>query len=205
MSLYSLSFGGILPIGSILAGVLADATSTTAAIGVMSASAGLIGLVSPRLRVPSVNTVASPEFSERPRPTHDTTVAGGPVIVLNAWQIEETDLGEFTALMNEVRLIRLSTGAHRWNLMRNATDPLRIVEVFEIRSWEEHLSQHGRIDDSSAATIGKARAFDTGDGPTTRHLIAIDPENPELLVDLIRQHEDLHRIDGSIPTFDQDG
>ncbi len=205
MSLYSLSFGGILPIGSILAGILADATSTTTAIATMSASAGLIGLISPRFRVPSLQNVDMPEFSERSSPAHESTVAGGPVVVLNAWQIDQDDLNEFTSLMNYVRLIRLSTGAYRWQLTRTAADPLRIVEMFEIGSWEEHLAQHGRIDDASAATLGKARGFDTGDGPTTRHLIGIDETNPELFQDLIRRHEELHRSDGSIPRFDQEG
>jgi hypothetical protein len=205
MSLYSLSFGGILPIGSILAGVLADATSTTTAIAAMSASAGLIGLISPRLKVPSLLNVETPEFTDRATPAHEATVAGGPVVVLNAWQIDSGDLNEFTALMNEIRLIRLSTGAHRWQLTRTAADPLRIVEIFEVGSWEEHLAQHSRIDDASAATLRKARSFDTGEGPTTRHLIGIDERNPQLFQDLIRQHEELHRKDGSIPTFDQEG
>ncbi len=204
MSLYSLSFGGILPIGSILAGILADATSTTIAIATMSAASVLIGAIAPRFRVPSLLNVESPEFSERASPAHDATVAGGPVVVLNAWQIAHHDLNEFTALMNEVRLIRLSTGAYRWQLTRTAADPLRIVEIFEIGSWEEHLAQHRRIDDVSAATLATARGFDTGDGPTTRHLIGVDERNPELFQDLIRQHEDLHRSDGSIPTFDQE-
>lgn len=205
MSLYSLSFGGILPIGSILAGILADATSTTTAIATMSAAAGFIGLISPRFKVPSLLNVEMPEFSESASPAHETTVAGGPVVVLNAWQIDHDHLNEFTALMNDVRLIRLSTGAHRWQLMRTAADPLRIVEMFEVGSWEEHLAQHGRIDDGSAVTLRRARGFDTEDGPTTRHLIGIDERHPELFEDLIRQHEELHRSDGSIPTFDQEG
>ncbi len=205
MSLYSLSFGGILPVGSILAGILADATSTSTAMLIMSASAGTLGLFVPSFRVPSLNNVELPEFSEdRLPPDHDVTVAGGPVVVLNVWQIDRDDYHRFTGMMNEVRLVRLRTGAYRWQLLRTAADPLRLVELFEVTSWEEHLAQHRRIDDRSAALLAKVRAFDNGDGPTTRHLIGVDPDNPEGLNQLIIEHDALHQFDGSIPDFDQE-
>ena len=205
MSLYSLSFGGILPLGSILAGVVSDATSTPIALVVLSSFAVVLGLTSPVFAVPSVNTVEPPEFSaDRPAPAHDHTVAGEEVIVLNVWQIDRDDLVAFTNVMNEVRLIRLRTGAHRWHLMRTAADPLRIVEFFELSSWEEHLAQHGRIDDVSAAVLRRARDFDRDGGPTTRHLIGIDPADPEQFESLLHQHEALHRSDGSIPEFDHE-
>lgn len=203
MSLYSLSFGGIFPLGSILAGVVADATSTATAIATLSAAAVLLGLLSPVLGVPSIRNVEAPEFSEaRLPPSHDATVSGESVMILNAWQINREDLTAFVDLMTRVRLVRLRTGAHRWQLMRTASDPLRIIEFFEVGSWEEHLAQHRRIDDASAELIAKARAFDASGGPTTRHLIGVDPRNPRLFEELIRQHEDLHRSDGSIPEFD---
>jgi hypothetical protein len=203
MSLYSLSFGGIFPLGSILAGVVADATSTATAMVTMSAAAVLLGLLSPVLGVPSIRNVEPPEFSEaRLPPSHDATVSGESVMILNAWQINREDLAAFVDLMTQVRLVRLRTGAHRWQLMRTASDPLRIIEFFEVGSWGEHLAQHRRIDDASAEMIARARAFDASGGPTTRHLIGVDPRNPQLFEELIRQHEDLHRSDGSIPEFD---
>lgn len=206
MSLYSLSFGGILPIGSILGGVLADATSTSVAMLLLSSAAVILGLAAPWFGVPSVRNVEPPEFSaDRIAPQHDHTVSGEEVVVLNVWQIDRADLAEFTEVMNRVRLVRLRTGAYRWQLMRTAADPLRIVEFFEIGSWEEHLAQHGRIDDSSAELLARARSFDRDGGPTTRHLIGIDPSHPDVLEDLIRRHEEMHRTDGSITEFDQEG
>jgi hypothetical protein len=169
----------------------------------LSAAAVMLGLLSPLLGVPSIRNVEPPEFSEeRLPPSHDTTVSGESVMILNTWQINREDLVAFTELMTRVRLVRLRTGAHRWQLMRTASDPLRIIEFFEVGSWDEHLAQHRRIDDASAELIARARAFDTSGGPTTRHLIGVDPRNPRLFEELIRQHEDLHRSDGSIPEFD---
>jgi len=126
------------------------------------------------------------------------------VIVLNTWRIDEADFGEFTQVMNEIRLVRLSTGAYRWRLFRSTSDPTRLTELMAVGSWEEHLAQHNRIDDSAAELIRRARSFDRADGPRTRHLIAIDVENPPEFDEMVADHEEMHRIDGSIPVPDQD-
>ncbi len=206
MSMYSLSFGGIVPIGAILSGVLADAVGTGAAIVILCSGATLLGALSPRFKVPSLAEVESPEFSgDRPEPVHDLTPDGGPVLVLNTWNIDDSDFGEFAAIMSEVRLVRLRTGAYRWRLLRNVSNPRRLTEMFALGSWEEHLAQHRRIDDVSASLLARARSFDRGDGPVTRHLIGIDVENPPGFEDLVVTHEEMHRNDGSIAKMEDQG
>ena len=207
MSLYTLAFAGIMPVGSILAGLLADQIGTTGSLLAFSSAAVVIGLISPLFRVPAIDDIETPEFTADRGgvPHHEgDTLEGGPVIVLNTWQIGESDLAEFTELMNEVRLVRLSTGAYRWRLFRSTSDPKRLTELMAVGSWEEHLAQHTRIDDASAALITRARAFDQADGPKTRHLIAIDVEDPPDFDDLVATHEQMHQTDGSIPVADQD-
>ncbi|MEX1134360.1 MAG: MFS transporter [Acidimicrobiia bacterium] len=202
MSLYSLAFGGILPLGSIVGGIVADAVGTGAAMVVLSIGTVALGVAAPAFKIPSLDEVESPEFSaERQPPIHDETMEGGPVIVLNTWTIDDGDFVEFTELMNEIRMVRLRTGAYRWSLFRNASAPTRLTELFAIGSWDEHLAQHRRIDDASAALIARARAFDRADGPVTRHLIAIDVENPPNFDQLLLTHERMHQTDGSIPTM----
>lgn len=206
MSIYTLAFAGVLPIGSILSGFVADRIGTTGSLIVFSSGALLLGVLAPRFQVPHVDEVVAPEYTEI-RDTapfhHDGMFEGGPVIVLNTWKIDETDFAEFTSLMNDVRLIRLSTGAYRWRLFRNTSDPTRLTELMALQSWEDHLAQHRRIDDAAAALLRRARGFDVEDGPRTRHLVAIDVENPPDFDDLVATHEELHQIDGSIPTHDQ--
>jgi len=73
-----------------------------------------------------------------------------------------------------------------------------------VQSWEEHISQHGRIDDAAAALLRQARSFDRADGPRTRHLIAIDVEHPPDFDGLVASHAEMHESDGSIPYPDQD-
>jgi len=205
MSIYTLAFAGVIPIGSVLSGFLADQIGTPGSILLFSAGAVVLGLFTPRFHIPHVDEVETPEFSEPTErfPHQDTLVEGGPVIVLNTWQIDEADFPDFTRVMNQVRLVRLSTGAYRWRLFRNISDPTRLTELMVLRSWEEHMAQHARIDDASAALLRQARSFDSGDGPVTRHLVAIDIDDPPDFADLVATHEALHRTDGSIPTMDQ--
>lgn len=202
MSIYTLAFAGVLPIGSIISGWVADLLGTPWALTLFSSAAVVLGFVAPRFRVPHVDDVATPEFTEAgaTTPVHDEdTLEGGPVMVLNTWQIDESDFAEFTLVMNEVRLVRLSTGAYRWRLFRSTADPTRLTEMMVLQSWEDHVAQHRRLDDSAAALLRRARAFDRADGPVTRHLIAIDVEHPPNFEETVAVHDALHQTDGSIP------
>jgi hypothetical protein len=96
-------------------------------------------------------------------------------------------------------LVRLRTGAYRWRLLRNVSDPTLLTELFALGSWDEHLAQHRRIDDASAAVIARARSFDRAQGPVTRHLVSVDVEDPPDFNQLLVTHELMHETDGSIP------
>ena len=206
MSLYTLAFAGILPLGSILSGMVADQVGTDVSLVIFCAGALLLGLLSPRFRVPRIDDIETPEFTSEGSGAHqeDGLLEGGPVIVLNTWQLDDSDFVAFVELMNQIRLVRLSTGAYRWRLFRNTSDPTRLTELFAVESWEEHLAQHRRIDDTSRELIVRARSFDRADGPKTRHLIAIDVENPPEFDQMVATHEEMHLTDGSIPVSDQD-
>ncbi|MEX2655222.1 MAG: MFS transporter [Acidimicrobiia bacterium] len=199
MSLYTLAFAGIIPIGSALSGVVADAIGAGGANVVFSSGAILLGLAAPRFGIPALADVESPDFEEdRIVPPHADT-EGGPVLISNTWTVDRDHLDEFLPAMKKVRLVRLRTGAYRWRLYRNADDPTRLTEVFLCVSWEDHLAMHRRIDDASRAIIRRAIAFDVNGLPTTRHLVAIDVDRPADWEALVASHEEYHRNDGSIP------
>ncbi len=200
MGLYTLAFVGILPVGAILAGAMADRIGADMAEIVLSSGAVVLGLViAPLLGIPALEDVETPEFSENRDIISHVDIEGGPILVINTWQVEGGDLAEFIEVMNEVRLVRLRTGAYRWRLYRDTDDPHRLSELFLTVSWEEHLAQHRRIDDLSAGTLRKARAFDRGEGPTTTHLVAVDLEADEGWEVLVTAHARYHAADGSIP------
>lgn len=204
LSLYVLAFQGVYPIGSILAGTVADLITAHRAVIAFSAAGMALGFIAPRFRVPALAEVQSPEFErDMSATTHIDTAEGGPVMIINTWVIDEADFDEFLEIMNEVRAVRLRTGAYRWRLYRNAEDAHRLSEVFLTVSWDEHLAQHRRMDDASAVLIRKARTFDRADGPTARHLVAIDVSEPASRPgwdQLVATHAELHRSEGSMPT-----
>lgn len=200
MSLYMLAFSGVFPLGSVLAGVIADQIGAGLAIALLSTAALVLGVTAPLFRIPWLGELDSPEFNEeRPPPDHVDT-EGGPVMVLNTWTIGQDPMRteRFLELMMRIRLVRLRTGAYRWRLYRNADDPRRITEMFLCVSWEEHLAQHRRIDDASAALVREARSLDLEGAPTTRHLVAFDGDDPEQRERLTATHDEYHRHDESM-------
>ncbi len=205
MSLYMLAFSGIFPLGALLAGALAELVGTAEAITAMSASAIVLGVVTLRLPVPSVDEVAKIEHDGDFVPSpHADHVTGSPVVILNTWEIAEEDLVPFLETMNELRMVRLRTGALRWRLYRNVDDVRRMTEMVIVASWRDHLLQHRRLDAAAAELLRRARSFDRGGGPITRHLAAIDVTDIDDLPhweDLypVEAHERAHETDGSIP------
>lgn len=200
MSLYTLAFTGVIPIGSIVAGALADVVGAGASMVILSIGTVILGLTAPLFRIPNLDDLTPPEFSEEHGlDDHPENLDGGPVMVVSTWTIDEADYPAFLRTMSRVRLVRLSTGAYRWRIYRNVGRPERFTEVFLVHSWDEHLAQHRRIDDSSRSLIRKARAFDHTGGPTSSHLLAIDVGHPPNWEELVAAHAELHRTDGSIP------
>lgn len=200
MSLYTLAFTGIFPLGSVVGGVMADALGAGTSMAVLSAGSVALGLAVPLFRIPALDDITAPEFSyDTGLADHPQHLDGGPVMVLSTWTIDSDTYPDFLKAMNQVRLVRLSTGASRWSLYRNVGAPERFTEVFVVSSWREHLAQHRRIDDASRDLIGHARAFDRTGGPQTHHLMAVDVAEPPGWELLVMAHADMHRTDGSIP------
>lgn len=200
MSLYTLAFTGIMPLGAILSGAVADLIGPGRTYAVMSLGTVALGLATPRFQVPELDQIQAPEFQQDQDLTdHPDHLEGGPVMVVSTWEIDQSDYVDFVDVMEQVRLVRLSTGAYRWRLYRNVGHPERFTEIFVVGSWNEHLAQHRRIDDASRELIRRARAFDRSGDPRTHHLLAVDVANPPEWESLVEAHEEMHRRDGSIP------
>ncbi len=203
MSLYTLAFVGFLPLGAVLGGALGELIGVPQAVMLLSLAGVTLGATAFRLPIPVLDQVAAPEEPADWEPgPHLDRVAGSPVLITNIFIIDEEDLGDFLEVMDQLRRVRLRTGAYRWRLYREAGDPHRMTEAFLLHSWEDHLRQHDRLDAEAVEVIRSARRFDRSDGPLSRHLVAVDvvpaerrPEWQELLAG----HEELHHADGSIP------
>jgi MFS family permease len=89
----------------------------------------------------------------------------GPVMVTIEYLIDEADRPVFVELMQDLRRMRLRSGALSWGLFRDSADPRRHVEYFVDESWVEHLRRFDRVTASDLALRARRNALHRGDGP----------------------------------------
>jgi MFS family permease len=89
----------------------------------------------------------------------------GPVMVTIEYLIDEVDRPVFVELMQDLRRMRLRSGALSWGLFRDSADPRRHVEYFVDESWVEHLRRFDRVTASDLALRARRNALHRGDGP----------------------------------------
>jgi quinol monooxygenase YgiN len=96
----------------------------------------------------------------------------GPVLVTVEYRVPADRAADFRATVGPLRAARLREGAIRWDLFQDVEDAERLVEVFLIESWVDHLRQHERVTDEDGALVAAARALHAGDRPPrVTHLI----------------------------------
>jgi MFS family permease len=206
MSLYVMA-AGLQPIGAFAAGVIAELAGAGVAVAIMTGGTAVLGLYARRLTLPILEDIVAPAPPDDwTMAAHPVRVGGSPVSVVTTWEIDPDDAPAFFAAMRELRRQRLRTGARRWSLYRDAGEPYRISESWEVYDWDEHLAQHQRIDGEAAAAIRHARSFDRSGGPTTRHLAGIDLLDLTHSIEdqLLTVHEEFHELDGSTPLSKSD-
>jgi hypothetical protein len=117
-------------------------------------------------------------------------------MVTNTWRIDDNDLGVFLDLMDQLRVLRLRSGAYRWQLYRDAGEPHVMQEVFLVRSWDDHLRQHRRTEPMAPMVVDRTRVLDGVGGPATQHLVAVevaDPDQrPTRFADLVPARDGVH-------------
>jgi MFS family permease len=99
-----------------------------------------------------------------------------PVLVSVTYTVAPGNVAQFLKAMERVRRSRRRTGATRWELYREGEHPQQFVELYLVRSWEEHLRQHGgRLTGTDRELEQVALAL--AEGPTVvAHLFPPDDE-----------------------------
>jgi quinol monooxygenase YgiN len=163
---YLLLFQGSQAVGAVIWGVIADITSVTTAL--LVAGATLVAGAIAGLRTPMPNTAnldrmpsahwPSPQLLLSPDP------ADGPVLVTLDYRVPEENTASFTEAIRPVARSRRRTGALRWELFRDGTDPTRFVESYLVATWAEHLQQHHHRQTGADRTL-EEKLLDYTDGP----------------------------------------
>jgi MFS family permease len=177
LAYYLLTVQGGLAAGSGLWGWLAGSTelrtALLASIGVLALSA-VAGALRPlqRLLAEPLPTAIWPDpaVAVEPRPQD------GPVLISMTYDVPEDEEAEFLTLARRVERIRRRDGAVSWRLYRDVAFAGRFAEIFETRSWDEHMRQHARAtlaDEPIEREISRWRV--ERDEAAARHLVAVVP------------------------------
>jgi quinol monooxygenase YgiN len=95
----------------------------------------------------------------------------GPVLITVTFRVPPENAARFLDAMTYVKRTRSRTGATRWALYRDASDPIRFVETFLVPSWQEHLRQHRDRLTGADQSMERAAAALAEGTPHVEHLL----------------------------------
>jgi MFS family permease len=174
LAVYLLVFYGGMAAGSILWGFVADQVGVAAALTASAAwmVVGLLATIGCRLpEGEGAELEPSRHWPEMAAPCLERE--RGPVMVTVEYRIDPAQLPEFLAAIGPLRAARLRDGAFRWDLFQDAADPARLVEVFLVESWVEHLRQHERVTEADRILQEHLLAWhQAATPPLVTHLVA---------------------------------
>lgn len=175
MGIYLLVFQGLMAVGSIGWGVVAQQFGTETALS-FAALVLVCGLaagwrwplhMAQRLDLTPSGHWREPTLLLTPDPED------GPVLITVEYRVPAERARDFIEAMDAMRRFRRREGAVRWDLFRDLGDPDRYLETFVVPSWAEHMRQHARVTVADQALEARTFAFQqTGVEPIAAHLIA---------------------------------
>jgi MFS family permease len=175
LALYLTIVQGGLAVGAAAWGRLANAVGVTSTFAWGALAVGITLGFSLRWRIPATG---AQDLSPSPLAAADARLSpedtgGGPVLVLVGYDVRPDAEEGFLAALAALGRARRRTGAARWSAYRQAEEPHRFMETFELASWEEHLRQHGRRTVEDAEAQRRLRQFLVpGAEPTVEHYLA---------------------------------
>jgi MFS family permease len=176
LSYYLIAFQGANGVGSLVLGAIAQASSVTTALSVVSAILAIAAVATWPLALPAAPPAAG--LSETPLPLPDvaSTVAEGPVLITVQYTLAPGNDSAFLDLVHDLRSARRRTGATRWYLHRDLVNPDVFQEAFIVGSWEEHERQHARLDAREQAVLEEIDALLLpGQARTAHHALGVRP------------------------------
>jgi MFS family permease len=144
LAYYLVVFQGAQAVGAVIWGAVANRTSVTTALLVAAAVLALGAVLGLRTPMPDTSQLDRTPSAHWPAPQLMFTpnAQDGPVLVTLTYRVPEHHAIAFTDAMRHVGRSRRRTGALRWELFRDGTDPTRFVESYLVGTWAEHLRQH---------------------------------------------------------------
>jgi MFS family permease len=174
---YQIVFFGGQALGAFAWGVLADHVGLEPTL-LAAAAATAVGAATVRIW-PLIDTSHLDRepvaYWPDPRMSIDPGPGDGPVVIVVTYVVDPANEDAFLAVMEGVRRSRRRTGATQWGIHRNGEHPSRLVEIYTVPTWEEHMRQHsGRLTGADEDVERRAQAFCEAP-PQVFHLLPAEP------------------------------
>jgi MFS family permease len=180
LAYYLVVFQGAQAVGAVIWGTVADRTSVTTALlvaGAVLAVAAGVGLRTPMPETSGLDRTPSAHWPA-PELMFSPNANDGPVLVTLTYRVPEEGAVAFTGAMRHVGRSRRRTGALRWELFRDGSDPTRFVESYLVGTWAEHRRQHeNRLTGADRRFEDEARRYADG-APQVAHLFPPPTNEP---------------------------
>jgi quinol monooxygenase YgiN len=98
----------------------------------------------------------------------------GPVLVTVEYRIRPQDRDAFLQTLEPLGKERRRDGAYRWGVFEDTAEPGRMVEIFLVESWMEHLRQHERVTNADRIVEECVQRFQMSGEPKVTHFIAAE-------------------------------
>jgi MFS family permease len=173
LAIFVLVYQGSFSLGTVAWGAVAQRAGISTAL--MYSGIGTIATVALVLfaKLPDSTADLSP-WNQMRIPvfvqSDDSDLEGGPVLVAVEYTVIPERREDFVNAIHRYSRIRRRDGAYRWALFRDAEIADRYLEIFLVRTWEEHLRQHARQTQADHELQRHLQSFVTGD-PEVRHMI----------------------------------
>jgi len=180
LSVYMVVFQGAIAVGSLVWGTLASKTNLRTPF-LASGATMLLGAVVGRQRwfklsgripdlTPSLHW-PKPVLVCEPAPEE------GPVVVSTEYRVARENQAAFIEAAAHLRRRRQRSGAYEWHLFRDPAVPDRLLEIYLVDSWGDHLRQHERVTvDERNAEARLRKLLFPGTVPVTTHLVEAKAE-----------------------------
>ncbi|RAI59132.1 MFS transporter [Roseicella frigidaeris] len=173
IAIYQLSFFGVMALGSALAGWVGGRFGVPPALGAAAIGGALAALLVRRWRIDSVALAESaPVAAAEPRPEAPAASLqaqlgerSGRILEAVRYRIDPAERAAFLAAMQEVRRVRLRSGAVSWRLYEDVAHPERWIELWAVESWTEHLREETRRTEGDRAALARAAALHRAEAP----------------------------------------
>jgi MFS family permease len=176
LALFTTVFFGCLTLGSAVWGELAKVLGLPAAHFLAAAGAVVAIPATWRWKLQAGTGVDLTPSMHWPAPIVAESIEQdrGPVLVTVEYRIRPQDRDAFLQTLEPLGKERRRDGAYRWGVFEDTAEPGRMVEIFLVESWMEHLRQHERVTNADRIVEDCVQRFQMSGGPKVTHFIAAE-------------------------------